>query len=200
MLAKEEVDPRARRTRQSIVLAFSELIIQKGFQAISVQDITKKAGINRATFYAHFPDKYALLQQCIEAEFRGEVEKRMLHACEFSTHNLHQLVVTVCEFVEKTHARAPLAEAQFRSLVEAQVRLQVQRLVYNWLEKLPTLAGSSVPRERAAAAASWAIYGLAMEWSNERHHLQAEQYASEVLPLVAANLGLTIELASKDQI
>jgi len=58
----EELDPRVRRTRQSIVQAFMKLINQKGFQAISVQDITEQAGINRATFYAHFPDKYALLR------------------------------------------------------------------------------------------------------------------------------------------
>ncbi len=199
MLPKDEVDPRARRTRQSIVQAFMGLINQKGFQAVSVQDITREAGINRATFYAHFPDKYALLQQCIEEEFREEVEKRMLHACEFSPQNLHELIVAVCEFVEKTHALSPVAEEQFRSLVEAQVRLQVQRLVNKWLEKLPTIAGSTVSRERAAAAASWAIYGLAMEWSIDKHRPSAEQYADEVQPLVAANLGLTIEFASKNQ-
>jgi AcrR family transcriptional regulator len=34
---------------------------RKGFQAVSIQDITDKAGINRATFHAHFTDKYQLL-------------------------------------------------------------------------------------------------------------------------------------------
>jgi len=195
----EELDPRVRRTRQSIVQAFMKLINQKGFQAISVQDITEQAGINRATFYAHFPDKYALLQRSIEEEFRGEVEKRMLHACEFSTHNLHELIVAVCEFVGNAHARSPLAEEQFQSLVEAQVRMQVRRLLSRWLEKMPTLANPAISRERAATAACWAIYGLATEWSGNKRQPSADHFADEVMPLVAANLGLTIELSSADK-
>ena len=191
----DHLDPRVRRTRESILQAFKNLVGQKGFQAISVQDITEQAGVNRATFYAHFPDKYILLQRSIEQEFRQEVEKRMLHACQFSTHNLRELIVTVCEFVGNAHQRCPVTEEHFQSLVEAQVRAQVHRLLDKWLEKIPTIVNSPVSRERAATAASWAIYGLATEWSSTRHQPPVEQYADEVLPLVAANLGLTIELA-----
>lgn len=191
----DNLDPRVRRTRQSIVQAFTELVDRKGFQTISVQDITERAGINRATFYAHFPDKYALLQCSIEQEFRQEVKKRLLNACQFSNLNLHELIVAVCEFVGNTHEHCPGVEDQFHSLVETQVRKQVHELLNKWLEKLPTIANTPVSRERAATAASWAIYGLATEWSRARNRLPLEQYADEVLPLVAANLGLTIELA-----
>jgi hypothetical protein len=37
-----------------------------------------------------------------------------------------------------------------------------------------------------------------MEWLNDRESPSAEEYAGEILPLVAANLGLTIELASRE--
>lgn len=191
----ENLDPRVRRTRQSILQAFADLVDRKGFQATSVQDITEQAGINRATFYAHFPDKFALLQRSIEQEFRQEVEKRMLNACQFSNHNLLELIVAVCEFVANTHERCPVSEANFQSLVGTEVRAQIYRLLNKWLEKTPTLANSSVSREQAATAASWAIYGLATEWSRAKRQPPVEQYSSEVLPLVAANLGLTIALA-----
>jgi len=52
---------------------------------------------------------------------------------------------------------------------------------------------SSVPPETAATAASWAIYGLAQQWSHNKNHPSAESFADEVLPIVAANLS--IELA-----
>ncbi len=191
----ENLDPRVRRTRQSILQAFADLVDRKGFQATSVQDITEQAGINRATFYAHFPDKFALLQRSIEQEFRQEVEKRMLNACQFSNHNLLELIVAVCEFVAHTHERCPVNEENFQSLVGTEVRAQVYRLLNKWLEKTPTLANSSVSREQAATAASWAIYGLATEWSRAKRQPPVEQYSGEVLPLVAANLGLTIALA-----
>jgi len=53
-IIEEKVDPRIRRTRMLLEDAFSELIREKDFQSITIQDITARAGINRATFYAHF--------------------------------------------------------------------------------------------------------------------------------------------------
>ena len=53
----EKLDPRVKRTRGLILQAFGEILAEKGFHSLSVQDITEKAGINRATFYAHFEDK-----------------------------------------------------------------------------------------------------------------------------------------------
>jgi AcrR family transcriptional regulator len=191
----EKLDPRVRRTRQGIEQAFVDLVNQNGFQSISVQDIAERAGINRATFYAHFPDKFALLQHSIEQGFRQEVEKRVLNACQFSNDNLRELIIAVCDFVGNTHALCPKTEQQFQSLVEAEVRTQMHGLLSHWLENLPTIANTPVSRERAATAASWAIYGLATEWSRSKRIPPVEQYADEVLPLVAANLGLTIELA-----
>ena len=78
---EEKLDPRVKRTRSLILQAFGELLAEKGFEAISVQDITDKAEINRATFYKHFVDKYALLDYTIKERFKQEIEKRALDAC-----------------------------------------------------------------------------------------------------------------------
>jgi AcrR family transcriptional regulator len=83
----KKIDPRVMRTRQMIHQAFMELIKTKGFQAISVQDVTDLAGINRATFYAHFPDKYALLDYAVREDFHQEIDRRMLNACHFTNDN-----------------------------------------------------------------------------------------------------------------
>src|SRR5690349_14450515 len=101
---EEKVDPRVKRTRGLLERAFMEVLAEKGFQSISVQDITEKAGVNRATFYAHFPDKYALLDHSIRQGFRHEIEKRLLNACHYSEENLKALIVTVCEFVSNANS------------------------------------------------------------------------------------------------
>lgn len=44
-----------------------ELTTQKGFSKVTVRDITKYAGINRATFYRHYQDKFDLLDQYVQA-------------------------------------------------------------------------------------------------------------------------------------
>jgi AcrR family transcriptional regulator len=56
-------DLRVQRTRRLILEALIELTIQKGFAAVTVRDITTYAGINRATFYRHYTDKFDLLDQ-----------------------------------------------------------------------------------------------------------------------------------------
>ncbi len=55
------LDPRKLRTRQLIRSAFIDLIREKGFDAVSIQDITDRAGLNRATFYLHYRDKHDLM-------------------------------------------------------------------------------------------------------------------------------------------
>jgi AcrR family transcriptional regulator len=53
----ESGDARAVRTRGEIATALIELMHEKGFDDISVQEICERAGVGRSTFYAHFQDK-----------------------------------------------------------------------------------------------------------------------------------------------
>ncbi|NQX66454.1 TetR/AcrR family transcriptional regulator [Paenibacillus alba] len=59
-------DLRVIRTKESIRYALVELINEKGFDAITVKDITTRARINRGTFYAHYQDKFDLMTRCEE--------------------------------------------------------------------------------------------------------------------------------------
>jgi len=59
-------DRRIHRTRTTIVDAFVALIKEKGFDELSVKDITRLADINRSTFYAHYQDKYDLLEKTVK--------------------------------------------------------------------------------------------------------------------------------------
>lgn len=58
------MDLRVIRTKESIRDALVELIDEKGFEAITVKDITTRAKINRGTFYAHYQDKFDLMTKC----------------------------------------------------------------------------------------------------------------------------------------
>ena len=188
VMEEERLDPRVKRTRSLILTAFEDLLPEKGFQSLTVQDITDKAEINRATFYAHFADKYDLLDQSIRQRFRQELEKRTLNACHYTDENLRMLIVSVCEFVSYAYRHCTNAQPQFEALVEAQVKKQLQELLQMWLEKEET----DMDTNTAATAASWAIYGLVLQWNREKEteRLSAEQFADQVFPLIAANLQL----------
>ena len=73
--------------------------------------------------------------------------------------------------------------------METQVKLQVQELLLKWLEKLSL----GVDPKLASTATSWAIYGLAVQWSHDKSKKRpsAEKFTDEVMPLIAGNLQLT---------
>lgn len=181
---QEKLDPRVKRTRGLILQAFNELLAEKGFEAISVQDVTEKAQVNRATFYDHFVDKYKLLDYWISQVFMQEIDKRMLNACHYTPQNLRNLILAVCEFLARLHSDCAQPHLQFEALVESQIKKQIYELLSVWLQQTKTTVSTEIP----ATVATWAIYGLASYWSHSKKRPALERFVDEALPLVAVNL------------
>jgi AcrR family transcriptional regulator len=55
------VQRRVARTKASIEDAFVQLVLERGYERVAVEDITDRADLARATFYAHYPNKEAVL-------------------------------------------------------------------------------------------------------------------------------------------
>jgi AcrR family transcriptional regulator len=181
---EKELDPRFRRTQRLILQSFNALLAVESFDSISVQDVTEKAEINRATFYKHFVDKYALLDRWVEQQFRQEIEARVLDACHYTPENLRTLILTVCEFLSRVRSDCVQSQRQFEPLIEKQVKNQIYELLNIWLGKMKAPISTEIP----ATVATWAIYGLASLWSHEKKRPPLETFVDEALPLVAVNL------------
>lgn len=69
-MAQNGTDRRAQRTRIFIQNALIELTEKGRFDAISVQDISRQALINRATFYRYYKDKYNLVEEIFKGALR----------------------------------------------------------------------------------------------------------------------------------
>src|SRR6476659_9236275 len=76
---KPKMDRRERRTRDALGDALIELMHQRPFKSIKVQDVLDRAGVSRATFYAHYRDKDDLFFSDVE-EF-WEMVSSMLDRC-----------------------------------------------------------------------------------------------------------------------
>lgn len=59
--AGKKMDRRAVRTRRALREALIALILEKGYESITVQEITDRADLNRGTLYLHYRDKQDLL-------------------------------------------------------------------------------------------------------------------------------------------
>lgn len=57
---------RRQQTRRQIIRAAVELVLEKGYEAVTVQDITDRADLGRGTFYIHFKDKEDVLWSAIQ--------------------------------------------------------------------------------------------------------------------------------------
>ena len=67
--AIKKEDLRVRRTRKQLLEAMIALTIQKGFNSVTVQEISERAMVNRATFYRYYQDKYDLLDQYMVEQY-----------------------------------------------------------------------------------------------------------------------------------
>lgn len=63
------MDRRQRKTREAVLNAFTELLLKKHYEKITVGEIIERADVGRATFYAHFQTKDYLLKELLDELF-----------------------------------------------------------------------------------------------------------------------------------
>jgi len=109
MLTESSIDRRIARTKVAIREALVSLVEEKGFEALSVSDLTRRADINRGTFYLHYKDKFDLLEQT-EAEIILDVEGIILQANALDFADFDSMdkplpvVVTLFEYLKENAA------------------------------------------------------------------------------------------------
>lgn len=191
-----ETDPRVKRTRKLLMGAFASLLGEKRFSDISVQDIAERATVNRATFYAHFVDKYALLDAAFGELFRDTVTSRVSPDAPFTAEHLRALIVTVlrsqAQFHDHCQHQAPGRDVS--PMMEAKIQQELNTFLLEWLRRSLPGRRPRVPIEHLASVMSWAIFGTAVEWSGGARALSADERASQVAALLMDGLARTIDV------
>jgi AcrR family transcriptional regulator len=59
-------DRRVKRTQSLLAKALIALTLEKGYDAVTIRDITERADVGYATFFRHYHDKDALLRDVLE--------------------------------------------------------------------------------------------------------------------------------------
>ncbi|WP_067937016.1 TetR/AcrR family transcriptional regulator [Alicyclobacillus kakegawensis] len=182
---QKAVDLRVRRTRKLLQEAFLKLMAQKSFQAITVQDITALAMVNRSTFYDHFADKYELMEYAVSEQFRERLKSKLPDKDHYSVENLRALIITMWEYFGCLQGHCQHADERQRILCQSQVVNVVKKVLTNWLSESPgTMAGDPSTRELAVAVTSWAIYGAAHYWAENKPKGTGAELAELVIPIL----------------
>jgi AcrR family transcriptional regulator len=179
----EKIDPRIRRTRQMLFQAFRDLLEEKTFDQISVQDLAERSTLNRATFYDHFSDKFALLEAMIGERFRALIEARMAGGEATCEPSLRRLVLATCDFLAEVSSGCQKHQRQFEPFVESRVKAILCDVLLRGLK-----SHHARNPELKATMVSWAIAGAALQWSRKKKS-SADQLADAVLPTVHTALA-----------
>jgi AcrR family transcriptional regulator len=185
-------DPRVRRTRQLLQSALRKLMQSKNFDEIAVQDIAEAATVNRATFYDHYTDKYALLEAMVAGGFHQLLHERNISYDGTCTSAASAIILATCDYLAQSHGDATECRRHsvFEPLIEAALTSAIRRVLMAGVPKSGSIS-SPLPG-MIATAASWAIYGAVKEWFNTPDRLPTE----EVVPLVMRLVVPILESAS----
>ncbi|WP_161780879.1 TetR/AcrR family transcriptional regulator [Amycolatopsis orientalis] len=74
--------PRSREADAAILDAALELLIERGAEATSIEQVARRAGVTRATVYRRFPDKTRLLIATVEAAYGNPPPSPEIHDVE----------------------------------------------------------------------------------------------------------------------
>jgi AcrR family transcriptional regulator len=173
-------DRRIRRTRQLLRQASIDVMREKGFRATSIQEIAERANVSRGTFYAHFVDKYALLESLLREEFQNLISP-LPPVSQWNKKNLHLLIQLVLEnFRDVQRQCHPLGAID--PFIERIFQEELAGLLLMWLKhKRREEVRGTVPMRIIAQTMSWAILGAALQWSQEPATMSSERMAEHVL-------------------
>src|SRR5580698_7539999 len=96
-------NPRMRPTRNLLQQALLKLMQSKSFDDISVQDITEAATVNRATFYDHYTDKYALLEAMVGGGFHALLHERNVLYDGTCPSAASAVILAACDYLTQIH-------------------------------------------------------------------------------------------------
>jgi AcrR family transcriptional regulator len=176
------IDRRVQRTRDLLHRALMSLIREKGFEALSVQDIIDRANVGRATFYAHFDNKEDLLASGIEG-LRASLKERQRQI--LSEHA--DLDERMFGFTHDLFVHANEHRDVFKAMVGKRSGAVVQQLLHKMLVDLsrdeinalaPKNHGGTAPTEATVQFFAGALFGLLMWWGNGKMRMPVEEVNS----------------------
>jgi AcrR family transcriptional regulator len=183
---KEKEDRRIRRTQRLLGEALLSLILEKGYDAITIRDITERADVAYVTFFRNFKHKDDLLLHRLEEELnllRNRIEGAAREAQQLEAEKQEGLLI-----FEHVRERAVLYKALLSSQGALQARKRIQDLITTiFLKTCKPLQGSRIiPAEISANHIAASLVALVQWWLE--HDLA---YSSAVMAEIYNQLIIT---------
>jgi AcrR family transcriptional regulator len=197
-MAARATDRRVQRTRQLLQGALLSLIRERGFEALSVQDIIDRANVGRATFYAHFDNKEDLLVSGIEG-LRSALREGQRRALAQATRAEERSFAFSRELFEHVEGHRDVFQAMVGKRSGAVIRQMFHKMVLDLVREdvRTTMAADarSPAGEARAQFIAGGLFGIVTWWVDAPKRLSIEAvdavFRRLALPALEASLLTT---------
>jgi AcrR family transcriptional regulator len=184
-MTDKSLDRRVARTRRALQNSLIQLILNQGYDSVTIENITDHADLGRTTFYLHYKDKEDLFMQAIDSiceDFLKEHEN-VINLTRNPETDLQQLQVNLDERILYhifTHAQnnADLYRVMLRGEGGAKASQRITNIIKNEtrkrLQRLPNLE-CKIPIEVFAMALAGTLTELVIWWLEEDQPFPIEE-------------------------
>ncbi|WML27323.1 TetR/AcrR family transcriptional regulator [Neobacillus sp. OS1-33] len=178
MITQKKQDPRAVRSKQMMKEAVVKILIENpDISKLTVQKITQRAELNRATFYLHFLDINDLLKQLVYDIF-DDLLLELSPILQIDTLNNQEQLITFLDYFYK-HRKIlavlfehPGFKKKLHMILKDSISIQREREVTDTTE-------ISLSRDILASS----ILGIIMWWLKDGVHFSSEYIANQIIVL-----------------
>ncbi len=183
-------DRRVERTRQALRAALIGLILDKGYEAISVMDIAERANVGRSTFYMHYSTKDAVFSDSFRAL---EVSLRAVMARQGAGGGRSYTGVLFSHVDANRQLYRALAGQRGGVLATGHIRRILLDLVRRDIESQPPgSAASKAARDGAVHYVVGAITGVLSWWLDHKTGWSSDQLDRFVTAMITPGLLATL--------
>ncbi len=200
-MEKHAGDRRVKRTHQMLRDALFALIEERGYDQLTIQDITERATVGRATFYVYYRDKEQLLLESVNAlmeDLNRQLQTLSVHEL-LARRQTFGLIFFRHAFEHAALYRVLLSE---RSAAVVTVRLQANmaaHMQHEVTEQMVALADVALSAEMLAEYCAAVLWSLAGWWVRNQFPLSVEEMGQIYWQLINQGMIGTLHLSDLGQ-
>ncbi|TAK14800.1 MAG: TetR/AcrR family transcriptional regulator [Anaerolineae bacterium] len=186
------VDPRVIRTRALLGNALVECVAESGFESLTIQEITARATLNRATFYLHYRDKNELLEDVFERLIGAAIPPPPAEGISIDPREpICAMLEHVSQYAE--FYRAILGEQGVPFFMK-RMRTKISPIIGAWLSRAPGMTSpAGDPPEVIITYITSAYLGVISWWLENDRPLSSDEMVEELLTITSGGVLAYLE-------
>lgn len=181
-------------TKKAIIESFVKLLNERTLDKIKVKDIAEECGINRNTFYYHFEDIHALMEELL----RLETERVLLRDTEEGS--WEEAFIQAAEFaLQNKRAVYHIYNSAGRDIVKRYLNAMAEDVMTHFVERIAQgIAAGEEDKKLVVCLYRAALVGMIEDWLEAGMKYDVERIIRRVGLLFEGNISRSLERSAKE--